>query len=872
LKLSQLSTPKIDCLLLNFWDEFHNAVNINYHNPIFSSEEVSLSVGNANRQSNIIVTEINELNPMQKQGVAIILEDQNLIIPAYFGALKSSKHVIIVDTSTPEERQNYQVSDAEIGIIISNSKIINQIKSQIPKYIKLINTDKINWDLSLENPKIVYSVDNLVQIMYTSGSTGNPKGVMLDYYQLIHAISLKKKDFLPSDKVSMLKGFYFPAPIITLFCAVFAGLEIVFYDLQKSGMVGFSEWIKKSEVTYLSVTASLFRKFVHTLDETTIFPKVRMLGLGAEKKLKQDLVNLRKHFDPSCQIRLGFACTEAMTATQSYFSILHDFEHDILPAGEPRDFTKIIIWDENRKELAQGLEGEIVVHSKSISKGYWKNEKLTNEKFIIDLNLPRYKFYRSGDLGKILPDGQLQHLGRLDHMVKIKGTRIELESIEAHTLSYPGIIQVASKIFTDKIGNQRLTTYYVAEEHITIPSSDLRMHLAEKLTIQMMPHFLIRIPELPLTSSGKINPLKLPPPNMVRPDISTPYEKAKTSIESKVLKIWEDNLAISGIGINDNFFDVGGDSLIASLILLDIEKLFGKNLPVSILLMADTIRKQSLMIENKTENKYNKILINVKKGNKLPPLFFIPGKGGHPTRISYLANKLNNDLPIYAFQEVKSNKYNDIEERIDKFIIEIRKIQPKGPHFLLGESGGGNYCYEIARRLTEKGDKIPILALLDTYNFKGKNIKYKKEMSKFIFVRTLINKHLTIWKQSSWTGKKDYLQYYRKEFSKRFIWLIKFNFIKIKFQVPNIQKDNLPSNKLLNQKYYSGNVILFKATRGKYQELISNGWNKQKIGKLIIHQIDCYHGGILFEPAVTNVSMILNNYINDFILEDKNNS
>ena len=297
-----------------------------------------------------------------------------------------------------------------------------------------------------------------------------------------------------------------------------------------------------------------------------------------------------------------------------------------MTCGEPLTDLKLYIWDEEGNPLPQGEEGEIVVYGDSLARGYINNPQLTRERFIPDPNNPIFQYFKTGDLGKILPDGQLLHLGRMDNMVKIKGVRIELDGIEKHILEYPGIVQVASRAIEDQNGNKKLASYFVAEKGIQVPISDLRKHLASRLPLHLLPHYLISLDKIPLTDNGKVAINQLPLPKMIRPALANDYVQPSDDLEKNLVDIWEEEIGIAGIGVTDNFFEVGGDSLIGVLLFARIEESLGRDLPVSTLLTAPTIRQQAAILRNKKPSEDFSPIIPINTTGDHHPIVLHPGQ------------------------------------------------------------------------------------------------------------------------------------------------------------------------------------------------------------------------------------------------------
>jgi thioesterase domain-containing protein/acyl carrier protein len=460
-------------------------------------------------------------------------------------------------------------------------------------------------------------------------------------------------------------------------------------------------------------------------------------------------------------------------------------------------------------------------------------------------------------------------------MVKIRGIRVELESIENYMLSYPGIIQVASRAFEDQNGNKRLALYFVSEKGIQVPISDLRKYLAERLPATVLPHYLIGLDKLPLTTSGKVAISQLPPPTMVRPPLSNEYVPPADELEKRLVTIWEEQIGVSGIGVMDNFFEVGGDSLVGALVFAAIEETLGKSLPVSMLLVAPTVRKLAEQIRNGNEAQNYSPIIPINAQGNHTPLFFIPGKGGYPTRIRHLAKKIDPQTPVFALQDLSKNYRKHILRLIETqaayYLTEIKKLYPHGPYILVGESSGGKVAYEMAQQLLKTGEKVTMLAMLDTYNMEESLIDGYKEKKNIPYYQMLVKKHFTILLKSDWQGKLDYLRFYRENGRQKVRQFLSRHLTRSKKAKPSALPENIShierANRQATREYqvlpYSGRVILFKTMRGAGAKYPTNGWDRVTLGELVIHPLDCYHGSILFEPAVSQVAEIIQGYIDE---------
>ena len=724
------------------------------------------------------------------------------------------------------------------------------------------------------NPARRCSPDDIVQILYTSGSTGKPKGVIEDYRYLVRSLLARREAYSigSTDKILRLTSLSSTGPHLDVFIALFTGSTLYFHDIKVDGFHNLPGWIKKNEITVFSAPPTTFRSLLEVLKPNDTFPSIRFFGTGGEKRIHSDMVAVKHHFPNVTHVGLSFGATEVPFVATSTVDIEKVIQYSELPSGIPHPDFKVLIRDGEGNEVPVGTEGEIVVYGDSLARGYLNEPDLTNARFIQDASNPGWQYFRTGDAGKMLEDGQLMHLGRMDKMVKIRGVRIEIDSIEKIILGFPGIIRVASKVFTDEKGMKKIAVYFTAIENISIPKSELRKTLADKLPIQQLPSYLIQLNNLPITYSGKVDFEKLPSPQMVRPDLPNSLILPSSHTEVQLTKIWEDCMGITGIGTTDDFFDIGGDSLIGAIIFEAIEETFGVTLSLSTLLTASTIQQLAKTIDTKNWSGLNSPIIPINPSGTKSPLFFIPGKGGFPIRIRHLAKKFDGDTPIFAFQNaLQSNgeeNLKSIELVAKKFLATINQLYPSNSIILIGESFGGKIAFEMAIQAVREREIIPTVFLLDSYNDDEKPEPYRSRGGRS-FYRMLLRKHATIWFKSSWEGKKEYLRFYYENYAENIHRIIRHATKKIKpptstalpQKYKRIEGESVKAAKLYTPKPYPGKVVLVKALRGSTDTTPDNGWQKVGINNFSIERVDCYHGSMLFEPAVSELANIIQKHI-----------
>ena len=872
-QLAEFSYSKED-LLNDFWGILEQSINKFGSKALVVTKIGCLTFSQAWSTSNVVCHKIKSVINQSKISIGIFARDPRVIIPSMLGVMKSNNHFVILDVTFPQKTIVSMINDAEVKIILASGDYVDTIRNMVDTSVIIIDVTEVNASLNIKTPSVKYCPEDIVQIMYTSGSTGKPKGVIEDYRYLIRSALTRRAAYSieATDRILRLTSLSNIGSHLDVFISLITGSNIYFHDVKLEGFNNLPGWIRESEITLFAGPPTTFRSFVEVLDPDETFPSIRFFGSGGEKRLPSDMVAVKRHFPNVKQVGLSFGATEVPFAATSTVDIDKAIKYRELPSGIPHPDFKVLIRDSEGNEVPQGMEGEIVVYGNSLARGYLNEPELTKARFIEDTLNPGWQYFRTGDVGRILEDGQLLHLGRMDRMVKIRGVRIELDTIEKTILDFPGITRIAAKVFADDKGMKKIAVYFIAIDNIFIPKSDLRKTLAENLPIQQLPSYLIQVENFPITPSGKIDFERLPTPQMVRPELPNELIPPSSATEIQLTKIWEDCIGVTGIGVSDDFFDIGGDSLLGAIIFESIEESFGVALSLSELLKTSTIRELAKIIDNKNRAEFELPIIPINPTGTKTPLFFIPGKGGYPIRIRHLAKKFDLDTPIYAFQNAlignEEENLRGVEKVAKKYLAMINQLYPSDSFTLIGESLGGKIAYEVAQQVVAKGKEPPIIFLLDSFNDEIKPEPYRTKGGKS-FYRMLVRKHASIWVNSSWEGKKEYLRFYYENFNGKFSRIIKRVSRKVLAIKPTaipqkyrkIEEEYITATNLYTPKAYPGKVILVKALRGSEKNSPDNGWRKAGISHFNIEKLDCYHGSILFEPAVSELANIINKHI-----------
>jgi thioesterase domain-containing protein/acyl carrier protein len=393
-----------------------------------------------------------------------------------------------------------------------------------------------------------------------------------------------------------------------------------------------------------------------------------------------------------------------------------------VPIGKPIANTQIHILD---KHLQQGpfiVPGELHIGGVGLARGYINRPDLTAERFIPDpfAKEPGARLYKTGDLARWLEEGNIEYLGRTDFQVKIRGFRIELGEIEAVLDQYTGIKEAVVVAREDSPSDKRLVAYCVADRQAELSTEDLRGFLQEKLPEYMVPSAFVTLDALPVTTSGKVDRKALPPPEQTRAEKSAVYVAPRTPGEEALAKMWGELLGIEAIGIHDDFFNLGGHSILGIQLMWKLRQQFGKSLPAPTLFSARTIAKLAALLEDQdSQQTASSTLVLIKGGEIEPPLFFIHPAGGQVMAYHHLAAALETARPVYGLQsralDDPATEHTSIEAMAEEYATAISQRQPYGPYYLLGWSMGGVIAVSIAKIFEQQCKRVAFVGLFDAF-------------------------------------------------------------------------------------------------------------------------------------------------------------
>ena len=650
------------------------------------------------------------------------------------GIFKAGKIFVALDPSFPAVRHRRVLVDSQARFILTNEEYRDQAAELIGADDRVIVVEDPFLDASsnqsnrpneaerLEGVAAdihLIQTDSIAGIFYTSGSTGEPKGVLASHRSLLTRISYDRESYKtsPGDRQLLVYSLSFQASMTDILGALLNGGAVCPFNLRTAADITFERWLREIRITILRTSVSIFRRLLDDLPGPGSLPDVRIAAIGGAKLYQRDYETFRQLF-PGARLMHRLASAETGLVTRSEIDDTLAPRKGYYPTGCPVPGVRVTIVDDDRAPLPAGAAGEIAVNSANMTPGYWKQPEKTLEKFHPDPDDPGRRTCFTGDLGMILPNGALQHLGRKDFMVKVRGYRVEIPEIESALFALESVKQAVVLPRMDSIGEQQLVAYCIPAGKIQLNISDIRNSLSQNFPDYMLPSRLVVMDEFPMNTSTKVDRRALPDPDRERPELRVPYKTPKNSLEGIVANIWAEVLELDRVGVADDFFDLGGNSLLALKILTKIEHQFEQILTPAAFYEGPTIAHQASLIQGDNHRANHLSLVPIKPAGGKLPVFCVHGKGGHVMRFTHLARALDIERPFYGLQSRGTvpghTPHRDFTEMVDFYISEIRTVQEHGPYHLGGLSGGGLIAFEMARKLRAEGDSVDVLFFLDS--------------------------------------------------------------------------------------------------------------------------------------------------------------
>ena len=681
-------------------------------------ENQQITYSELNARANKIAHYLQQLGIKPEVIVGLCVDRSLEAIAGILGILKAGGAYLPLDPAMPKERLALMLQNAQTPVLLTQQHHIKNLP-ETKAYIVCLDTDIPSFS---PTTFVSASGENLAYIIYTSGSTGTPKGVAIEHRQLLNYLhGIQEKLNLPSGaNYATVSTFAADLGNTVIFPALCSGgcLHIITQE-RATDPQAIAAYFQQHSIDCLKIVPSHLKALLSADNASQILPKKRLI-LGGEP-LMWNLIETIQKYNPDCSIFNHYGPTETTVGVLTYqVKMQGDHISQTVPLGRPLPNTQIYLLDSHLQPVPVGVAGELYIAGAGLARGYLNQPELTAEKFICKslTQEPETRLYKTGDLARYLPDGNIEFIGRVDHQVKLRGFRIELGEIEAVLGQHPAVAETVVMVREDVPGNKRLVAYVVVNQTSVPTVSQLHQFLKQKLPEYMIPSAIVKLEALPLTPNGKVDRRALLATDTARPELQSAFVAPRDTLELQLAQIWEDVLNIRPIGVTDNFFTLGGHSLLAVRLIALLQQQFGQNLPLATLFLAPTIEHLASTLRQPTDQRQWSPLVKIQSGGSKRPFFCVPGAGGNVIYFYHLARHLGSDQPFYGLQarglDGEQMPHTQVEDMAAYYIEALQTVQPQGPYLLGGHSFGSKVAFEMALQLLHQGQEVALLAILDT--------------------------------------------------------------------------------------------------------------------------------------------------------------
>jgi amino acid adenylation domain-containing protein len=508
--------------------------------------------------------------------IALLMRHDTPLVAAAISVLKVSRIVVVLNPTDPPSRLHQVLNDAEPSLIVTDPAKCDLAEQIAGRRRLVLWSDDFLGGQPEPNLDYPTSPDHIAFLIYTSGSTGRPKGVMQTHRNVVNNVLRLSRGMVlvPEDRITLLASPSGGHGVATLTCSLLNGAALYPFPIMDQGLGGLAEWLREQQITVLPLSTSVFRHFINTLAADACFPSVRLIRLGSEPATSDDFAAIQRHFAEDCVCLHTLSSSETGNVAQLRLTRNDRVAPGRLPVGRPVEGIQIFLQDEYGRDAVEGQSGQIVVKSRYLSPGYWRNPTLTAERFAKPNRGDEIRTFYSGDLGRRTADGLLVFEGRNDARIKIHGYRVEPSEVEDALVSQPGVEEAVVLGIEHKDGDNRLVGYIRYKAGHELSEGALRVALRAALPGHMVPAKIISVNRFPLTPHGKIDRdqlRQLSSPSGTR----KPFAPPETATERLISAIWAEVLRVDTVSRGDDFFELGGDSLTAAVVAAKIHAALG---------------------------------------------------------------------------------------------------------------------------------------------------------------------------------------------------------------------------------------------------------------------------------------------------------
>ena len=800
--------------------------------------------------------------------VAIALPRDEILVASLLAVWKAGAAYLPLDPEAPIERIALTLDDAAPRLLLTTANFADAFGHLgLPCLFAHEQDDRYDADHAAPLPcdylDAEAQADARAYLIYTSGSTGRPKGVQVGQRNLSNFLLATQRLFAPTsaDRFLGQTTVAFDIACFELFLPLSVGARIVLTTAEViRNPLALGRLIAEHALNFVQATPSLWRMLLAN-------PDVRLDGVHA--------LSTGEALPPELAQRLVAAAARVTnlygpTETTVWASAIELSAADVAdgaapPIGRPLLNTRAYVLDVQRQPVPTGSVGELYIGGACVAQGYLNRDELSAERFLDDPFAPGARMYRTGDLARWREDGVIEYLGRADQQVKIRGQRVELGEIETLLCAAPGVAEAAVALHADATGPAVLAAYVVPAPGARLDGDALRRRLALKLPEHMVPSAYAELTALPLTPSGKLDRKALSPPERSR---GSRYVAPRSDTERKLALIWQQIFGLEQVGIHDNFFELGGDSLSAAELVAAFPRHFGTELSLGALFEGSTIAGLAAHLErNGGENDPLAALLSLRPSDHDRPLFCIHPVTGFSWSYAGMLRHLEQ-MPVYALQSRGLRGGGalpgSIEEIASDYIVQMRKVQPSGPYRLLGWSLGGLIGHAIAAQLQALGERVELLAMMDSYPFvadtgEANEAQQAQAVLKFLGFHQRARDN----PPQDMRSLADLLCQEYEVFSIPLVQEIMKADARLIENVAAVTRNNLMLARRYRPSTIDADVVFFNARLKEHVDLDGllhyhpKAWQPYVDGRIDVHDIDCHHQSMLEPRAAAQIARLL---------------
>jgi len=567
-------------------DRFDAQVRRHRDRLALRTRDARLTYDQLDRAANRVAHAVLERAGGRTDPVALLLDSGAAFSVASLGVLKTGAPQVPLDRAFPRARLAYMLEQSGASLVLCTDRSVALAREIAGPDRAVLSLDAIESARMSTDPSQPVGPDAVAAIEYTSGSTGQPKGIVRTHRGSLHDVlrHTSMSRLCPSDRM-VLPGQGLLHPLHGLL----NGAAYIAVERRPEAIAGIADWLIAERVTIFRTAVSLFRAFAGSLTGAERFSDLRLIELYGEPVFERDVELVRRHFAPECLLVSTLGTSEFGDFCHCFVDRERSLPGGVVPAGYPAQDVDLLLLDDDGRPAPAGEPGEIAIRGRYGAAGYWQRPDLTAAQFG-PVDAGGHRVYRTGDVGRLAADGCLHHLGRRDFQVKVNGNRVHVSEVEAALLAH-GSIRATAVVGVDAPeGGARLVAYVVPAAHPRPTVSSLRDAVASRLPAFMVPSAFVFLDMLPRTDTGKIDRRGLPAPDGLRPDLDAPYVAPATPLENRLAALWAELLGLDRVGVDDDFFELGGDSLLAAKLAARVLEALSLALPLHALLAAGTVR------------------------------------------------------------------------------------------------------------------------------------------------------------------------------------------------------------------------------------------------------------------------------------------